>query len=183
MITDINLDKGLMNIFDGRVIFTETIIPSDCTKNPNSTYKPEYDWLFTYERIIAGVLDPWMSHLRFELIGDKGIICEALSNAFCHGHKKDPTKPIELNVYLGEKGLIIRIKDTGTGFEIDRVMDRYIKGKAYFHMAGNGLKRMIDSRDFHIFFTDNGTGFNLMYLFNQSRPFISSVKVVKPYKL
>lgn len=167
--TDINLDKGLISILNARVIFTETIIPSACSKNSNSIYKPEYEWLFTYERILAGILDPWMAHLRFELIGDKGILCEALSNAFCHGHKKDPTRPIELNVFLGEKGLIIRIKDTGSGFEIDKVMDQYVKGKAYFHMAGNGLKRMIDSSDFHIFFSDNGSGFNLMYLFNQIR--------------
>lgn len=168
MLTDIDLECGLSRINEAEIIFRETIIPSVCGHNPNSTYKPEYDWLFTYERILAGVLETWLSHLRFELIGEKGILCEALSNAFCHGHKKDPSRPIELCVYLGGEGLIVRVKDSGQGFNLDKVRDQYSKGKAYFHLSGNGLKRMIDSPDFHIFFTDKGTGFNLMYLFNSA---------------
>jgi len=165
MLTDLTFEDSLSRICDPRVIFNETLVPSVCGKNPNSNYRSGYDWLFTYERILASVLEPWTAHLRFELIGEKGVLCEALSNAFCHGHKKDPAKPIDLSIFLGENGLIVRVKDSGSGFDILQVKEQFTQGKAYFHLAGNGLKRMIQSPHFHIFFTDEGSGFNLMYLF------------------
>jgi hypothetical protein len=165
MLKDLTFEDGLNRIGVSRILFEETLVPSSCGKNPNSTYRPGYDWLFTYERILAGVLEPWTAHLRYELIGEKGVLCEALSNAFCHGHRKNPEKPIELKIFLGIKGLIVRIKDSGDGFDLRRVTEEFKKGKSYFHLSGNGLKRMIHSEDFHIFFTDSGACFNLMYLF------------------
>ncbi|MBU1168762.1 MAG: ATP-binding protein [Proteobacteria bacterium] len=164
MLIDITLEQALETLCDTKIILHEILIPSHC-KNANSPYKPEYEWLFMYERKLAAFLETWTAHLRNELIGDKGILCEALSNAFCHGHKKDPLLPIDVYVFLGENGLLVRIKDTGPGFNLDDVKDQYTKGKTYFHLAGNGLRQMIRSSDFQIFYTDNGTGFNLMYLF------------------
>lgn len=165
MLTDIALKEGFARIQNARILFSEVLIPSACGKNPNSTYRTEYDWLFTYERILAGVLEPWTAHLRYELIGEKGILCEALSNAFCHGHKKDPLKPIQLSIYLGDRGLIVRIMDDGPGFDLKEVKERFTRGKSYFHLAGNGFRLMIQNPHFQIFFTDGGSAFNLMYLF------------------
>ncbi len=165
MLTDLTLEQGLSKIGGDRILFRETLVPSSCRPNPNSVYKPEYDWLFTYERILAGILEPYAPNLRYELIGETGVLCEALSNAFCHGHKKDPSKPIDLKVYLGEHGLIVRVKDNGPGFDLEMVKDRFSKGKSYFHLAGNGLKRMIHSSHFRIFFTDEGRAFHMMYMF------------------
>ncbi len=67
-----------------------------------------YGWLFWYERKLARFLEPWLKEFRQEIIGEKGIICEALSNAYCHGHRKDPAKVIKVNVLMGEHGLIIQ---------------------------------------------------------------------------
>jgi len=53
------------------------------------------------------------------LTGEMGLIYIALSNAFCHGHHKDPLKPITVIVLLGAKGLIIRVSDCGKGFRFD----------------------------------------------------------------
>lgn len=164
MLIDMTLDQGCDTIGHGRIILEETLVPFQC-KNINSPYKPEYEWLFAYERKLAAFLETWTAHLRNELIGERGVLCEALSNAFCHGHKKDPHLPIDVSVFLGEKGLIVRIKDTGPGFNPNTVKEQFSKGKTYFHLAGNGIRQMIESPDFHIFYTDNGTGFNLMYLF------------------
>ncbi len=165
MLTDITLQDGLCRIQNPRLLFSEDLIPSACGRNLNSTYRPGYDWLFTYERKLAGILEPWTAHLRYELIGEKGLLCEALSNAFCHGHKKDPAKPIHLSVYLGDKGLIVRVRDNGRGFDLKAVTERFSLGKSYYHLAGNGLRLMILNPHFQIFFTDKGAGFNLMVLF------------------
>ena len=165
MLIDITLGEGLSTVCNARLVLEETLIPSCCTNNGNSPYRPEYEWLFICERKLSGFLEPWTAHLRKELIGENGILCEALSNAFCHGHKKDPMIPIVVHVFLGEKGLIVRIKDQGRGFDIKKVKEQYSCGKVYFHMAGNGLRQMTMSSDFFIFYTDGGSGFNLLYLF------------------
>ncbi len=164
MLTRLSIYDGLTKIVQPELILDETIVPSKCPTNINSLYTPEYEWLFGYERKLCHFLKPWMAKFRYQLIGDKGVLCEALSNAFSHGHKKNPVTPITIRVYKGRMGLLIRIKDRGEGFNIKTVFQKYSSGKAYYHTAGNGFKNMADS-PFDIFFTDNGSAFNLLYLF------------------
>jgi hypothetical protein len=118
MLTDATLEQGLGMIGRAKLVLKETVIPSHYTNNGNSPYRPEYEWLYLYERKLAVFLKPWMASLRSALIGENGVLSEALSNAFCHGHKKDPLIPIDISVFLGRQGLIISIKDTGPGFDI-----------------------------------------------------------------
>jgi len=167
MLIKLSIYEGLTQISRPELILDETVIPSRCTPNPNSPYKANYEWLFEYERKLCRFLKPWMSHLRYELIGDKGVLCEALSNAFSHAHGKDPDKLITVRVYKGEQGLLIRIKDCGNGFDVQFVIKQYAKGKTYYHTAGNGLHNMVIS-PFDIFYTDNGAAFNLLYLFDKT---------------
>ena len=164
MLTNISLSQGFEKIGRPTLVMDEIIIPAESRSNSNSPYRPEYEWLFVYERKIAKFLSPWLEHLRFELIGEKGVLCEALSNAFCHGHHKNPAQPITVCIYLGQKGLIVRIMDNGEGFNIKSIIDNYSKGKNYYHMSGNGIRQMIRTPSFEIFYTDQGKSFNLLYL-------------------
>jgi hypothetical protein len=166
MLIDITLVEGLDSIGNPELVLEETLVPSQCAKNANSPYRPEYEWLFVYERKLAGFLGKWTAGYRNELIGEKGLLCEALSNAFSHGHRKNPDLPIGIHVYLGTKGLMVRITDTGNGFDIESVRDQYQKGKTYYHLSGNGLRRMIQNTCFSVFYSDRGSGFNLVYYFD-----------------
>ncbi len=44
------------------------------------------------------------------------ILTEALSNAFIHGNKEDPSKPICIRVFTNKSSVRFEIEDCGTGF-------------------------------------------------------------------
>jgi hypothetical protein len=135
----------------------------------HNPYRPGYEWLFVYERKLAKVLRPWMRAFRHPVIGDGGLIgeggllCEALSNAFYYGHGKDLQMALEVRVWVGQSGLVVGIKDQGPGFDVNEVMRQFQKGEAYFHTAGNGLRAMAASRRFAVTYNAEGTCWYLLY--------------------
>ncbi len=171
----LSIDKALDIIDSPTVLLRERIVPVQCSPVSHSPYRPGYDWLFKYEREIARALSPWTESKRWELIGNKGILCEALSNAFYHGHGKDGTKPIDVTIHTGRKGLIVRIEDQGPGFDVDAIYERYNKKKLYYSLAGNGTRLMIRSENFGVFYNRKGTAFHLIHLFDSE---IESLKHV-----
>ncbi len=163
------------------LIREDSIIPARFPECMDSTYRVGYDWLYRYEREIAGFLEPWLKPYRYDLIGEKGILCEALSNAFCHGHSKDPQRPIMLKVYLGKHGLLVQVADSGAGFDVRHVVQRYFQNKHYFNTAGNGIHLMATSKKFGIFYNPRGTAFHLLYPFHcrvESLPVLKSTTSV-----
>jgi hypothetical protein len=168
MLLSINFQKALAYIQSPKLIRRDTVVPADFQECVNSTYRAGYDWLYQYERDIAGFLSPWLKPYRYDLIGEKGILCEALSNAFSHGHGKDPRKTIIVEVFLGERGLLVRMEDAGKGFNVDKIYQSYLKKKIYYHTAGNGIHLMASSRRFGIFYSPVGATFHLLYLFDEN---------------
>lgn len=166
MLLTMETGQALVLIESPRLVREDTIIPKKMPEHPDSPYQAEYDWLFVYERRIAAFLEEWLRPYRFELIGEKGILCEALSNAFCHGNRKDPYKAIVVYVFKGEKGLLVRIKDSGPGFDVQSVYHRFCNNKQYYSTAGNGLRLMAHSPHFGIFHDETGTAFHLLYFFD-----------------
>lgn len=165
MLIDMSLEQGLACIDAVEILHEEQLVPARCPANPNSPYRAEYEWLFGVERTLARTLAPWLASYRFELIGNQGLLCEALSNAFAHGNGKDPSLPIGVTIHRGKKGVLVRIRDSGTGFDIDRILEEYSRGRSYYHTAGNGLRLMIASTVFHVFYTDAGAAFHLLFMF------------------
>jgi len=168
MFLDLTYPAALRFIGESERIWSECVVPRDCPPVSHSPYRPGYDWLFTYERLLAKVLSPWLKDFRHSLIGDRGILSEAMSNAYCHGNGRDDTQPIELSVEKGERGIVVRIKNGGTGFNVHQVISDFRNGRGYFHLAGNGIRTMVESEDFGVFFDDNGTAFHLLYAFNSA---------------
>ena len=168
MLLSITPEDALQLIASPRQILKDRIVPAEFSHSPDSPYRPDYDWLFIYERRIAAFLEKWLKPYRYELIGENGILCEALSNAFFHGHAKDPHKPIIVRVILGERGLIVQIKDTGPGFDVQTVYHCYRAQKKYYCKAGNGIRLMARSSSFGILHDTTGTIFVLMHLFDDA---------------
>lgn len=181
MLLTIDLPRAEALIEVPRVVREDRIVPVDFPEFPDSPYRVGYDWLFIYERRIARFLEKWLRPYRYELIGQKGILCEALSNAFSHGHSKDPHLPIFVKVVLGKQGLIVRIKDSGRGFNVGEVYQRYCKNEKYFYTAGNGLRLMSQSNHFGIFYNCAGTDFHLLYFFNRSMQHLPDSFIVTPH--
>lgn len=163
----IDLKGALDYIQSPRLIRNDTIVPEKFAQCADSPYRSGYDWLYRYERSIAAYLEPWLKPHRYALIGEKGILCEALANAFRHGHGKNPRKAIVLRVYLGARGLLVRVCDTGKGFDVREVIQGYLNKKVYYHTAGNGIRRMASSKQFGIFYNRSGSAVHLLYDFEQ----------------
>ena len=51
------------------------------------------------------------------------VLCEALTNAYEHGNKEDPTKHISVRYLVDRKRAVIEITDEGEGFEPESVPD------------------------------------------------------------
>lgn len=165
MLISLNATQALQLIDEPRLIRTDRIVPKAFPPCPNSPYAAGYDWLFLYERRIAAFLETWLKPFRWELIGQRGIICEALSNAFFHAHAKDPGKLIILRVLLGKAGIMVEIEDSGKGFPVGRVYESYFNNRRYFSSAGNGFRLMAENPHFGIFYSPAGTIFYMMHRF------------------
>ncbi len=166
MLLELELDRALIIIKNSRIVRKDTVIPMDFPPVSHTPYRPGYDWLFTYERELARFLETWLKDFRHELIGEKGILSEALSNAFCHGNQRDALIPIEISVYQGDLGIIVKIEDSGEGFNVNELRKKFERGKDYFHLAGNGFRRMMFSDNLGVFYNLSGNAFHLLYLFH-----------------
>lgn len=166
MLLTIDPSKAEQLIESPVVVREDDVIPSKFPEHPNCTYRQGYDWLFIYERDIAKFLEKWLKPYRYELIGSKGILCEALSNSFSHAHNKNPDLPMHVKVLLGNKGLIVRVADSGKGFNVNDVYTNFCNNKKYYYTAGNGMRRMSSSERFGIFHNKDGNVFHLLYLFS-----------------
>jgi anti-sigma regulatory factor (Ser/Thr protein kinase) len=181
MLLSITPEQALDLIASPRQILKDRIVPAEFPHNPDSPYQPGYDWLFSYERRLAAFLEKWLKPYRYELIGENGILCEALSNAFFHGHAKDPDKPIIVRVLLGIQGLIVQIKDTGPGFDVQTVYSRFRNQKKYYSKAGNGIRLMAQSSSFGVLYDSTGTNFIFVHLFdNTMEKLVASQGAIEP---
>lgn len=167
-------------IDDPQIVREDEVIPSKFPEHPNCTYRQGYDWLFIYERDIAKFLEKWLRPYRYELIGGKGILCEALSNAFSHAHNKDPDLAIHVKVLLGRLGLMVRIADSGKGFDVEKVYTNFCNNRKYYFTAGNGMRRMAESERFGIFHNKAGTAFHLLYFFSDCLESVPSNFILTP---
>ncbi len=167
MLLDIELEDGLQAIGRQSLIKKDVVIPKECPFISHSVYRPEYNWLFGYERKLFGFLETWLKEHRYDLIGENGLLAEALSNSFTHGHNKNSERPIRVVIYLGEHGLIVRIEDEGAGFDVRGTFEKFMKKGQYFHLAGNGLRHIVNSRIFGVFYNHKGNVFHLLHLFHQ----------------
>lgn len=106
------------------------------------------------------------------------IIAFALENAFYHGNQNNPNLLVSLKYLEGKKGAVIRIRDSGNGFDYSKVLERRnaIKtnnlslcspekiptNKRYFKRRGRGFNLFSFQKE-KISFDKEGTCINLCY--------------------
>ena len=74
--------------------------------------------------------------------------------------------PIQVRIHAGKLGLIVSIFDQGDGFDLKAIARRFQNGTTYYHLAGNGMRCMIQSPRFGVFYTHAGRCFHLLYRFD-----------------
>lgn len=160
--------ESALSLIQAESIFLDwSLVPADFPFVADSHYRAGYDWLFMAEKKVMQQSPHWMRALRFEFIGDRGVLSEALSNAFCHAHHRQERLPIHIQGRLGAGGIMFSVRDQGQGFDVQSLLNKARAGKKYFQIAGNGLVRMASSQNFNVFYDLNGTRCNMYHLLNK----------------
>lgn len=113
-----------------------------------------------------------------------GTLCFIVENAFYHGNQNNPTLPVSVKVFEGSEGFVVRVRDSGIGFDVKEVCGTVrrlgkkrslpyspimiLKGRdKYYRRRGGGLMAgYLDSAQ--ISFENNGTTANMMLLFEDN---------------
>jgi hypothetical protein len=168
MLLNLTIDEASDIIESAEIIKEDQVIPGHFRPCPESPYQPGYDWLYRYEQTMEKFLESKLKSHPADLIGEKSLLHEALSNAFCHAHHHDRLKPISVNVLLGQKGFIIQVSDRGKGFNLQKTYKHYRKKRRYLTTVGNGIRRMAEAHQFGVFYNPKGTQVHLLYLFDNN---------------
>ncbi|MBI2581582.1 ATP-binding protein [Candidatus Woesearchaeota archaeon] len=94
------------------------------------------------------------------------IILEVLSNAVERGNGGVLGLPIWVEIYEGNKGYVLRVKDSGKGFDFKEVIRTMKEGKRYFKNEGNGF-RLYDQSAHEVFFEGQGNIVNILIRNNE----------------
>ena len=97
-------------------------------------------------------------------------LAEVLLNVLVHGNKKDLTKSIELNYYLGEKGIALVVTDQGTGFPVAETIEKYERGEYYYHGLGKGFLALGEPW-LHTYYNETGNQCIIVYDFSHKEAF------------
>ena len=104
-----------------------------------------------------------------------GPIGHALENAFLRGNEKKRYLPVSLKVFSGRRGKVVRIRDSGQGFDFNRKINLMRAGNQnYFNGKGRGLRTM-DKPGALVSYEGNGNTINIMlssYLYTISQLFV-----------
>jgi hypothetical protein len=177
MLLNLDVSKASEFIEAPEVIRKDQVIPGHFRPCPESPYGQGFDWLYRYELKISAFLKPWLKPPPSDLIGEKSLLHQALSNAYCHAHHRDPLKPITVRVLLGSQGLIIQVNDCGKGFKVQKVYKHYRKKRRYLTCVGNGIRLMAASSRYGAFYNQQGTAFHLLYPFHKKLDELSSSRI------
>lgn len=167
MLLNLSISQAVDFLESPEIIREDKVVPGHFRPCPDSPYGTGFDWLYRYERSIAEFLKPLLKFYPSDLIGEKSLFHEALSNAFCHAHHRNTLQPISVRFMLGDKGLIIRVADRGKGFNVQKVYKQYRKKRRYLTSVGNGIRLMAASQRYGTFYNDKGTSLYLLYPFEK----------------
>ena len=84
-------------------------------------------------------------------------VIEAGTNAIQHGHKKDASKPVDIEFHLLPDSLEITVQDTGAGFDPGKVNGDVTSPEHIFDSRGRGIFIMRSCMD-QVDFTATGGG-------------------------
>lgn len=140
--------------------WSDEVVPQRIELLPHSSYSSRYAWMFAYEKGLKRRIERALGHplgaWERRLFGADAPFSEGLSNAFLHGNRHDPLRTIEVRTAVSRLGLAFAIHDDGDGFDVARAFAALNSGKAYFQVAGNGLRTFAVDSHVSAAYTDGG---------------------------
>lgn len=163
MLVDVDIECALRHLGGPNLTVHDDVVPATQPTLPTNCYRPEYAWQHSYERSFMRRTKDWIGAQRAELIGAAGLFSEALSNAYAHGNQRDPHRVIEVELYTGQKGYLLRVAQSGKGFDYQTIVAKYRRREHYYSIGGNGIRKLDSSPCFRTFFGDGGRAVHLWY--------------------
>ncbi len=171
MIVSYGFDRMVDMVSPVVLRWAEEVVPRSVELLPNNRYSPRYAWMFSFEKRlkyrIEDALGRRLGSLERELFGADGAFSEGLSNAFVHGHGRDPSRPIGIHCAVGLQGLAFSIRDRGPGFAVAEQLELARQGSSRYHFAGNGLRVLVSAPGIHAFYEGGGRRLDLMAPFQE----------------
>ena len=97
--------------------------------------------------------------LKYKISNTDNAYVRAFGNSFNHGKV-----PIYCSVYVSnDNKLLIIIKDSGNGFDYQRIISKFKSGKKYYHRHGHGTKAYNLNKYSKVSFCNNGKTIAILY--------------------
>jgi anti-sigma regulatory factor (Ser/Thr protein kinase) len=90
-----------------------------------------------------------------------GAVLLAMENSFTHGHQLQEYLPISLKLFAGNNGCVVRICDSGAGFDYPEMYRRVRDGERILKTRGGMGTAIFLFRGFEISYEGKGNIFNL----------------------
>lgn len=87
----------------------------------------------------------------------------ALENVWMHANNNQEFPEMSIKGFAGKRGIVIRIRDAGNGFDHAEIQRKYLAKEHYFRNYGVGF-RHFNEAGIEVSFENNGTTINIMYM-------------------
>jgi len=166
MIVDLDWQAMRRRVGSLAAEWCDTVVPAAVEVLPDSLYTPAYAWMYAYEKglrdRIEKALKRPLGRRERELFGPDTALSETLSNAYVHGHGRDPSRPITVRCLVGRSALGFSVRDGGEGFDVATKLAQVRCDGGYYRMAGNGLRVLVTSESVEASFEDGGRTANVL---------------------
>jgi len=151
---DKTLDEMLKEIGFNEFGTYDIIIPEE---NGRVVAGTEVDLTYKQHKILEDIAKQMDNHYAYYVIG------ELILNGLCRGNKKQSYLPISIKIFEGDKGIVIRIRDSGEGFNFKEKIRQMKNGETYYQYTGGGL-RLSDKVSDEVSYEGNGSIVNVCIL-------------------
>ena len=134
-------------------------------ENPNLFFCTRGNHFVISEKYLDYILNSIWENYRTKYTGQmrdvRTILDEATLNAIGHGNKNQTDLPVSIKIFKGNKGYVVRIRDSGKGFDFENTLLKLRKGEKYFKGSGCGFCLFYDSRYCNVSYEGNGSIVNI----------------------
>ncbi|MEK6940291.1 MAG: ATP-binding protein [Nanoarchaeota archaeon] len=109
-----------------------------------------------------GMITPeYVQELAKEADIPRDVLHEAFENAFGHGNCDSSFLPVSVKWFKGNKGYVVRIRDTGEGFDYHHIISERRNGRMIFKHEGWGFYHYASYDWINISFEGSGNIINI----------------------
>ena len=164
-----SLVELLQEIEGSKCIFQETISPDSnpdlfvdlATTDGGSTRIPDCQ----YRDKLMQIITPFYKPHRFKWVTPpdyEPCLLEAVTNAFERGKP-----PVTFQIFTGKKGHVLRIEDSGEGFDYQSKIAEMKSGSEEFYQRSGGGFKTFERKPYQVSYEIKGNVFNLQILNGQ----------------